>query len=140
MSSNVLISLVTFFLLNSSFLFGVTQSQKTDLTLDMQLEINGKVISQPRISLNFSQMGRITKKTNANNKVLSFEIIPTLKEKNMVLLNCKIKTFADDKNAKKTTIANPKIVVAYGKPATISQKQSDGNTIRLTITPFPNQI
>lgn len=102
------------------------------VTLDMKLEMNGKQVASPRMTMNFGKKGMISEQAPGDSSSYSIEVEPTKRTENLVALNVVVSRM---ENGMSKILSTTKITAENGRPAEITRKQSELQDLRLVITP-----
>jgi len=102
------------------------------VTLDMELEVDGKYDSSPRIVLPFGTKGAVSMGSDKA-VAYSIEVIPELQEKDSVLL---VLTVSRVVNGKSEVALTSRVVTQNKTQAMLERKQVGFPDLKLSITPF----
>jgi hypothetical protein len=102
------------------------------VNLDMQLEINGQMVSQPHATLLTGEKGVFQQQAPNHNSFYVIEMTPTQIQHNQLIMKVEISRLKD---GKKTLLSSPKIITANGEAATVEQTINGSPTLKFTATP-----
>jgi len=105
---------------------------KTPVTLDLALELNGQLISKPKIIVLMGQTAKISEESPGSKSGYSIEATPSLKESNVVLLDLVVSQMSDGKSK---VLGRPSVVVLNGESATIEQNSPGEPTLKIQVKP-----
>jgi type II secretory pathway component HofQ len=101
-----------------------------DLKID--LAVNGKIVSSPRILVKAGEMGTIVQKNDAEESFV--EVIATegtINNHSGILMNFNIGFI--DKNGKRNISSSPQILATENKPAQITVGEKNGTVMSLSV-------
>lgn len=112
-----------FLLATMLLLFSITGfSAEKQITLDMKLSIDGKLVSQPRVVTISGETASIESASEDGDGIF-IEVTPTLQNKNEVFMKIIV---AKLEKGKITILGNPQIISLLGEPVEITQESTDG--------------
>ena len=106
---------------------------RTPVTMDMELQFNGKLVSKPRMVVQMGEKGEITQRTVGADSAYSIEVKPTLgATANSVQLSFIVK---QNKNGKIKVLSQPRVIVLNGETAALEEQAKGQSSVKLTVTP-----
>ena len=99
--------------------------------LDMRLELNGRLVSHPRVNLMIGKKGTIVQGVNAISSY-AIEITPRWRGKDKVQLSFIVKQTL---RGKTTLLSTPRVVTLIGQTAMLEQRNREMPRLRLVVTP-----
>lgn len=115
-------------------LFGSSAFASNAYDLKMDLSLNKKHVSSPRIIVKAGEMGSINQKNGTEDEHF-IEVIATessIKNKKGILMNFTIGTIG--KNGERTILAKPQILAKENEPAQITIGEKNGSEVSLSVT------
>lgn len=103
------------------------------ISLDMKLEINGKVVSHPRVSVLEGKNAEITHEIRGEKLGYSILVTPIINTQNEVQLSFVVN---QSKDGRTKVLSRPRVVALNHGTASIEQSsEGSAGTLKLTVTP-----
>jgi hypothetical protein len=119
-------------------LFGSTCFANAEITstkpvmLDLQLELDGKMISHPHASVLPGKTGVITQKLEGQDVSYEIQIRPIMKSAKAVELDFVISRAIGSQTR---VLSKPRVIARNNSTASLEQRSKDQPTLKLTVTP-----
>lgn len=112
--------------------YAVASQDQMPVTIAMELELDGKVVAKPRITVLMGEVGQITQQLTDANAAYAIAVQPTLGKPGTIQLDFVVKQSGASESK---VLSQPRVIVQNGKSASIEQRLADQPDLKLTVTP-----
>ena len=130
MAKKLLIAVTAALICASVFAFA--SQDQMPVTIAMELELDGKVVAKPRITVLMGEVGQITQQLTGADSSYAIAVQPTLGKPGTIQLDFVVK---QNKASVSKVLSQPRLIVLNGQSASIEQHSTDQPDLKLTVTP-----